>query len=87
MVYLNIDRAILHQPGIMFSTGVGYANNARIVTLQEACEENLIDFRALYEWTDWRNAEEQSRRRAAELCEILVPDYVPMTFIRNFPNG
>ena len=87
LIYLEIDRAILHQPGVLFATGVGYANDARTVTLAEACEENLIDFQALYTWTDWRNPEVQAKRRAAELCEILVPDYVPMTFIRNFPNG
>lgn len=87
LIYLKIDRAILHQPGVMFATGVGYANSARTVTLREACDENLIDFQALYTWTDWANPDAQVKRRAAELCEILVPDYVPMTFIRNFPNG
>jgi hypothetical protein len=87
LTYLQIDRAILHQPGVMFATGVGYANNARTVTLAQACEQNLIDFHALYAWTDWRDPEAQSKRHAAELCEILVPDYIPMIFIRNFPNG
>lgn len=43
LIYLQIDRAILHQPDIMFATGVGYANNAETVTLAEAVERNLID--------------------------------------------
>lgn len=47
LIYLQIDRAILHQPDIMFATGVGYANNAETVTLSEAVERNLIDFGAL----------------------------------------
>jgi hypothetical protein len=38
LIYLRIDRAILHQPGIMFATGVGYASNAETVTLAEAVE-------------------------------------------------
>jgi hypothetical protein len=87
LTYLRIDRAILYQPGVMFATAVGYANDAETVTLREAVERELIDFRALYMWTDWNDPEAQSKRRSAELCEILIPDYVDMTFIRNFPNG
>lgn len=87
LFYLKIDRAILYQPGVKFATGVGYANNAEAVTLEEAIARNLIDLQVLYTWMDWRDPEVQRKRRAAELCEILVPDYVPMNFIRNFPNG
>ncbi len=87
LIYLQIDRAILHQPGIMFATGVGYANNAETVTLAEAVERNLIDFEALYAWTDWKDPAAQAKRHAAELCEILVPNYVATAFIRNLPNG
>jgi hypothetical protein len=64
LIYLQIDRAILHQPGIMFATGVGYANNAETVTLAEAVERNLIDFKALYAWTDWSDPEAQAKRHA-----------------------
>jgi hypothetical protein len=87
LIYLKIDRAILYQPDVMFSTGVGYANNAEVVTLAEAVERQLIDFEVLYTRMDWRVPEIQSRRRSAELCEILVPDYVAITFIKNMPNG
>jgi hypothetical protein len=87
LIYLQIDRAILYQPNIMFATGVGYANNAETVTLAEAVERNLIDFKALYTRTDWKDPEEQAKQHAAELCEILVPDRVPTAFIRNLPNG
>jgi len=87
LFYLKIDRAILYQPGVQFATGVGYANNARTVPLSQAVEENLIDFQILYTFNPWGDPVVQRRRRAAELCEILVPDYVPMAFIRNMPNG
>lgn len=87
LMYLRIDRTILYQPGVAFATGVGYANNAETVTLQEAVERELIDFHALYEWTDWRDPQAQANRRAAELCEILIPDHVGLAFIRNLPNG
>ena len=87
LIYLRIDRAVLHQPDVMFSTGVAYANNAEVVTLAEAVERKLIDFDVLYSWMDWRDPEIQRRRRAAELCEILAPDYVALKFIKNMPNG
>src|SRR5262245_55973191 len=54
LVYLKIDRAILHQPDVMFSTGVGFANNAEVIPLAEAVERQLIDFEILYTRTDWR---------------------------------
>jgi hypothetical protein len=87
LIYLRIDRAVLHQPGVMFSTGVAYAHHAKVVTLAEAVERKLIDFDVLYMRMDWRDPTIQSRRRAAELCEILVPDYVDVKFIKNLPNG
>ena len=36
---------------------------AETVTLQEAVERELIDFHALYEWTDWRDAESPNHSR------------------------
>jgi hypothetical protein len=47
----------------------------------------MIDYQVLYTYMPWGDPAVKPRRRAAELCEILVPDYIPMTFIRNFPNG
>jgi hypothetical protein len=71
----------------MFVTGVGDANNAETMTLAEAVERNLIDYTALYTRTNWSDPVAQAKRRAAELCEILVPVFIPMNFIRNMPNG
>lgn len=87
LIYLKIDRSVLYTPGVKFATGVVYANDTEIVDLAEAVERKLINFHALYDWTDWRDPQAQANRRAAELCEILIPDYVPMAYIRNFPNG
>ncbi|MEZ5404103.1 MAG: DarT ssDNA thymidine ADP-ribosyltransferase family protein [Bryobacteraceae bacterium] len=87
LFYLKIDRAVLYAPGVKFATGVVYATGTEIVDLAEAVERNLIDFHALYNWTDWRDPQAQAARRAAELCEILVPDYIPLSYIRNLPNG
>lgn len=87
LTYLQIDCAILYEPGVMFSTGVAYGAGVEIVTLEVACERGLIDFPVLYRRMNWSDPEVNKRRRAAELCEILVPEYVSMKFIRNFPNG
>lgn len=87
LFYLKIDRAVLYTPGVKFATGVVYANGTEIVDLAAAVERKLINFHSLYDWTDWRDPQAQAARRAAELCEILVPDYVPMAYIRNLPNG
>ena len=87
LTYLRIDRTILGQPDVMFATGVGYANNAETTTLADAVERNLIDYHALYDWTDWNDPEAQEKRHAAEMCEILVPGHVAVAFIRNMPNG
>jgi hypothetical protein len=35
----------------MFATSVGYANNVKTVALAEACEQNVIDFHGLYEFS------------------------------------
>jgi hypothetical protein len=66
---------------------VAYAQGARTFTIEEARDGNMIDYQVLYTFMPWSDPVVKPRRRAAELCEILVPDYVPMTFIRNFPNG
>ena len=36
-------------------------------------ERNLIDHHALYDWTNWADAEVQAKRHVAEMCEILDP--------------
>jgi len=87
VTYLQVDSAVLYEPDVMFSTGVAYGTGVEIITVQEACDRKLIDFQVLYQWMDWNDPEVQKRRQAAELCEILVPEYVSMKFIRNFPNG
>ena len=87
LTYLEIDRAIIYLEGVRFATGVAYAQGVETVSIEEARDRKLIDFQVLYTYMPWGDPEVQARRRTAELCEILIPDYVPMTFIRNFPNG
>jgi hypothetical protein len=87
LFYLKIDRAILYQDGVRFSTGVANALGAQTFTIEEARDRNMIDYQVLYTYMPWGDPVVKPRRHAAELCEILVPNYVSMKFIRNFPNG
>lgn len=86
--YLKIDRSVLKQPGVMFSRGVANAVGVEIVPIESAAKEGMIDFEALYgNIGSLREPGPQARRQAAERSEILVPDFLSLKFIRNFPNG
>jgi ssDNA thymidine ADP-ribosyltransferase, DarT len=88
MIYLQIDRAILFEPNVRFSPGV--ANSVNMVThsVQEAVDCEMIDYDALYgNIGALGEAGPQARRQKAERSEILVPDCVPIRYIRNLPNG
>ena len=87
LLYLRIDRRILSQEGVQFSNGVSYAEGVETLPIQEAVERGMIDYQVLYTYMSWDDPEVQTRRHAAELCEILIPNYVPMDFIMDFPNG
>jgi hypothetical protein len=86
LIYLRIDRLILYEPGVRFSAGVSNKSGMSIFTVDEARDQELIDYDVLYKYMPWNDPEVQARRQAAEKCEILVPDYLAMKFIKNFPN-
>jgi hypothetical protein len=86
--YLEIDRAILYEPTTLFCPGVANANGMTTCSVQEAAGGGMIDYDAINgRIGSLREPENQARRREAERTEILVPDFVPMRFMRNFPNG
>ena len=88
LIYLQIDRAVLSLPNVRFSPGVANAVDMPTYSLQEAVEGEMIDFEALYgNIGSWSEPGPQARRKRAELAEILIPDHVPINFIRNMPNG
>ena len=85
--YLQVDRTIVYEPGVMFVPGVGYAHGVRPIPVAEASTQGMIDFEVLYNWMDWSVPNIQTRRQAAELCEILVPGQVALAYIRNMPDA
>jgi hypothetical protein len=84
-LYLRIDRHILYEE-VQFSAGVSNKAGIQICTIEEARDQMLIDYDVSYTYLPWSDPEVQARRQAAEKCEILVPDFVAMKFITNFPN-
>jgi len=86
-VFLQVKHDVLELPGVMYSPGVANKSGMPVHTLEEAKKNQLIDFEILFTYQDWRHPAVQDRRLQAEKCEILVPDYIPLGFIRNFPNG
>lgn len=86
--YLEIDRAILHEATTRFCPGVANANGMVTHSVQEAVDGGMIDYDAINRRIgSLKDANNQARRQRAERTEILIPDFVPMQFIRNFPNG
>lgn len=85
VVYLRIDPAILTHDGVCFSPGVSNKSGVPIVPIEEAV--GLIDFDVLYTHMDWKDPEVQARRQTVEKYEILVPDHVPLRFLRRLLNG
>ena len=48
----------------------------------------MIDYEVLYTGIKWGDSAFMARLRAAELCEILVPDFIPLNYFEEgFPNG
>jgi hypothetical protein len=88
LIYLEIDRVILYEPGVVFSSGVSNASGMVTHSVQEAVDGGMIDYDAINRNIgSFYHAENQARRSRAEKSEILVPERVPMKFIKNFPNG
>lgn len=86
--YLEIDPAILREVTTRFCPGVANANGMMTHSVPEAVAGGMIDYDAINRRIgSLKEYENQERRKRAEKTEILIPDFVPMKFIRNFPNG
>ncbi len=85
-VFLPVDGAVLRLKAVRYSPGVSNKSGIEICGIQEARDQ--IDYEVLYTRMPWSDSEVQARLQAAEKCEILVPDHVPMKYLeRYFPNG
>jgi hypothetical protein len=71
--------------GVRFTSDVSNKAGVGLHSIEEA--RKFIDFEVLFTRTNWSDPEIQERLQQAEKCEILVPDYIPITLIRNVPDG
>jgi hypothetical protein len=85
-IYIDDPSAIFKIDGVLFCPGVSNKSGMKTYTMAEAAGK--IDAVALYDYLDWKVAANQARRSAAEKCEILVPDHLPLKYFKKqFPDG
>ena len=82
-IFLEIDPAVRHLPGVLYTSDVSNKTGVVPITFGDA----IIDYESAYARTDWTKPEYKARRQAVKKCEILIPDFVPLKYIRNMPNG
>lgn len=78
--YLPIDPDILYLDGVKITLGVANKSETELLNVEDALEK--LDYEVLYTRTDWSDPDIQTRLRNAEKCEILVPETVPLKYIR-----
>jgi hypothetical protein len=76
---LRICPSVLLREGVLLSDQVATANAAKIGPPNEMIP--LMDLEAMYQRLDWRTADGQQRRQAAEKWEALVPGAIPPDLI------
>ncbi|MGH7231176.1 MAG: DarT ssDNA thymidine ADP-ribosyltransferase family protein [Nitrospiraceae bacterium] len=80
--YLWITPEVLALPGVMITDDV--ANQAGVCPGPAGEMLDRLDLEVMYRRTDWQDSVVKERLLAARRCEILVPDSVPVQYIRNF---
>ena len=77
--HLCVEPSILLEPGVLFASDISNKAGVELKSLENAVDE--IDFEVIYTRTNWSDPEIQARLRAAEKCEILVPNAIPIEMI------
>jgi ssDNA thymidine ADP-ribosyltransferase, DarT len=79
-IFLEIHPDVLKFDGVKFTPDVSNKAGVDSYPIEEAAQ--MIDFEILYTRTNWSDPEIQKRLKQAEKCEILVPRYIPVKYIR-----
>ena len=78
----------MYEPEVWFTPGVANSKNVKKYTVKHAVENEMIYYDALNRKIgSLRDPSNQARRQKAERTEILVPEFLAMKWITNFPNG
>ncbi len=78
-VFLEIDPSVLQFPEVRFTPDVSNKSGVSSVPIAEAKN----DYEVIYTRTDWENPTIKARLDQAEKCEVLVPSFIPLKYIRN----
>jgi hypothetical protein len=80
--YLLISPDVLRVPGVHIALGVANANDTVILPLDEALDH--LDIEVIYTRTNWSDQNMQSRLKAAEKMEVLVPNGIECSLILGY---
>ena len=84
--WLYIETSVMEIGGVMYSPGVSNKSGMPLYPIPEAVDK--IDFEVICTRTDWRDPQIKTRLDQAELCEVLVPDHIPLKYFEKYlPNG
>lgn len=86
-VFLQVHPIVLDWSDVRFAPDIANKAGVSLYSMEEALEQNLIDFEVLYTRTDWRDPEIQQRLQRAERFEVLVPHQIPLKLLRIQRNG
>lgn len=77
--YLCIEPSVLLREGVLYSSDISNKAGVELIPISDAV--NQIDFEVIYTRTNWSDSDVQTRLQAAEKCEILVPQFIPVDMI------
>lgn len=87
-IYLRIEPGIVSWSGVRFAPDNSLKTGVLLYAMDEAVERNMIDYEVCNQSYGQQNSCEKKKRwDAARRYEILIPDKIPLRFIRNFPCG
>lgn len=79
--YLRIDPDIILGDGVLIADQV--SNKKGVAPLPAAQMIKKIDWKVIYDHTDWKDPAVQARLKIAKVCELLVPQRVAPSLIKN----
>lgn len=80
IVWLDIDTAVLNIGGVLYTDDI--ANKAGVIPLDNDTAKNTLDIEAIYKFLPFNEEGNRERKVATYKYEILVPDFIPLNYIR-----
>lgn len=81
-LYIDDPAAVFKIDGVRYTAEVSNKSGATLYSVDQARE--MFDDSVLYDYHDWSVGDNYARRVAAEKCEILIPDHLPLKYFKKF---